>query len=89
MQATPAPLWTRKSTRSLTRTPACATPAWRCWACWPWYCYAPCRRAGARCRDPQTGNIIGQTPFMASLLFIIMLCFLIAGIAYGGRSARP
>jgi aminobenzoyl-glutamate transport protein len=38
---------------------------------------------GAPLRDPQTGNIIGQTPFMASLLFIIMLCFLIPGIAYG------
>jgi aminobenzoyl-glutamate transport protein len=38
---------------------------------------------GAPLRDPQTGEIIGQTPFMASLLFIIMLCFLIPGIAYG------
>ena len=38
---------------------------------------------GAPLRDPQTGQIIGQTPFMASLLFIIMLCFLIPGIAYG------
>ncbi len=38
---------------------------------------------GAPLRDPQTGNLIGQTPFMASLLFIIMLCFLIPGIAYG------
>ncbi len=38
---------------------------------------------GAPLRDPQTGDIIGQTPFMASLLFIIMLCFLIPGIAYG------
>jgi aminobenzoyl-glutamate transport protein len=38
---------------------------------------------GAPLRDPQTGLIIGQTPFMASLLFIIMLCFLVPGIAYG------
>lgn len=38
---------------------------------------------GAPLRDPQTGQIIGQTPFMASLLFIIMLCFLVPGIAYG------
>ena len=38
---------------------------------------------GAPLRDPDTGLIIGQTPFMASLLFIIMLCFLIPGIAYG------
>jgi aminobenzoyl-glutamate transport protein len=34
-------------------------------------------------RDPQTGGIIGATPFMDSLLFIIMLIFLIAGIGYG------
>jgi aminobenzoyl-glutamate transport protein len=39
--------------------------------------------AGAPLRDPDTGLIIGQTPFMASLLFIIMLCFLIPGVAYG------
>lgn len=38
---------------------------------------------GAPLRDPQTGAIIGQTPFMQSLLFIVMLCFLIPGIAYG------
>jgi aminobenzoyl-glutamate transport protein len=38
---------------------------------------------GAPLRDPDTGNIIGQTPFMASLLFIIMLCFFIPGVAYG------
>src|SRR5512136_184391 len=38
---------------------------------------------GAPLRDPDTGLVIGQTPFMASLLFIIMLCFLIPGIAYG------
>jgi aminobenzoyl-glutamate transport protein len=34
-------------------------------------------------RDPVTGGIIGATPFMDSLLFIIMLVFLIAGIGYG------
>lgn len=34
-------------------------------------------------RDPETGAIIGATPFMDSLLFIIMLVFLIAGIGYG------
>lgn len=38
---------------------------------------------GAPLRDPETGNIIGNTPFMASLLFIIMLFFLVSGIAYG------
>jgi aminobenzoyl-glutamate transport protein len=39
--------------------------------------------SGSPLRDPETGSIIGQTPFMASLLFIIMLCFMIPGIAYG------
>lgn len=38
---------------------------------------------GAPLRDPETGSIIGQTPFMDSLLFIITLFFLIAGICYG------
>jgi aminobenzoyl-glutamate transport protein len=42
---------------------------------------------GAPLRDPQTGEIIGTTPFMDSLLFIISMSFLIAGIAYG-RGAR-
>lgn len=39
--------------------------------------------SGSALRDPETGAIIGATPFMDSLLFIIMLVFLIAGIAYG------
>ncbi len=43
---------------------------------------------GAPLRDPQTGLIIGQTPFMASLLFIIMLCFLVPGIAYGAAVGK-
>lgn len=38
---------------------------------------------GAPLRDPVTGSIIGQTPFMQSLLFIVMLCFFIPGIAFG------
>lgn len=38
---------------------------------------------GAPLRDPITGDIVGQTPFMASLLFIVMLCFFVPGIAYG------
>ena len=38
---------------------------------------------GAPLRDPVTGGIIGATPFMDSLLFIIMLIFLMAGIGYG------
>ncbi|UNK70211.1 AbgT family transporter [Microbacterium sp. H1-D42] len=38
---------------------------------------------GAPLRDPLTGDIIGATPFMASLVFIISLAFLVCGIAYG------
>jgi len=38
---------------------------------------------GAPLRDPETGSIIGTTPFMDSLLFIITMIFLVAGIAYG------
>jgi aminobenzoyl-glutamate transport protein len=38
---------------------------------------------GAPLRDPQTGGIIGNTPFMDSLIFIITLVFLVAGIGYG------
>jgi aminobenzoyl-glutamate transport protein len=34
-------------------------------------------------RDPATGAIVGATPFMDSLLFIISLTFLICGICYG------
>lgn len=39
--------------------------------------------AGAPLREPETGAIIGNTPFMDSLLFIITLFFLVAGIFYG------
>lgn len=38
---------------------------------------------GAPLRDPETGAIIGTTPFMSSLIFIISLAFLVCGIAYG------
>ena len=38
---------------------------------------------GAPLRDPVTGDIIGNTPFMASLIFIISLLFLICGTCYG------
>jgi aminobenzoyl-glutamate transport protein len=38
---------------------------------------------GAPLRDPKTGDIIGTTPFMDSLLFIISMAFLISGIAFG------
>jgi aminobenzoyl-glutamate transport protein len=38
---------------------------------------------GSPLRDPETGAIIGNTPFMDSLLFIIMLFFLVSGIGFG------
>lgn len=38
---------------------------------------------GAPLRDPETGGIIGNTPFMDSLIFIITIIFLVAGIGYG------
>jgi aminobenzoyl-glutamate transport protein len=38
---------------------------------------------GAPLRDPETGSLIGQTPFMSSLLFIVMLFFFVPGVAYG------
>ena len=38
---------------------------------------------GAPLRDPDTGDIIGNTPFMDSLLFIIALFFLVSGTCYG------
>jgi aminobenzoyl-glutamate transport protein len=43
--------------------------------------------ANAPLRNPQTGEIIGESPFMASLVFFIMIVFGAAGIAYG-RGAR-
>ncbi len=38
---------------------------------------------GAPLRDPVSGDIIGTTPFMASLIFIISVAFLVCGVAYG------
>jgi aminobenzoyl-glutamate transport protein len=38
---------------------------------------------GAPLRDPETGAIIGNSPFMDSLIFIITVIFLVAGIGYG------
>jgi aminobenzoyl-glutamate transport protein len=43
---------------------------------------------GAPLRDPVTGSIIGQTPFMQSLLFIVMLCFFIPGVAFGAAVGK-
>ncbi|HYI25528.1 MAG TPA: AbgT family transporter [Thermomicrobiales bacterium] len=39
--------------------------------------------SGAPLRDPESGAIIGTTPFMDSLLFIIAMFFLVAGTCYG------
>jgi aminobenzoyl-glutamate transport protein len=39
--------------------------------------------AGAPLRNPETGELIGQSPFMDSLVFLIMLVFLFTGLAYG------
>ena len=43
--------------------------------------------SGAPLRDPVTGSIIGTSPFMDSLIVIIALLFLAAGLGYG-RGAR-
>lgn len=39
--------------------------------------------SGAPLRNAETGAIIGASPFMASLVFLIMLVFLVLGLAYG------
>ena len=38
---------------------------------------------GAPLRNPETGEILGQSPFMDSLVFLIMAVFLTTGLAYG------
>lgn len=38
---------------------------------------------GAPLRNPESGDIIGDSPFMSSLIVIISLAFLAAGVAYG------
>jgi aminobenzoyl-glutamate transport protein len=38
---------------------------------------------GAPLRNPDTGALIGKSPFMDSLVFFIMIVFLAAGVAYG------
>ena len=37
-------------------------------------------------RNPETGEIFGNSPFMSSLLFIISMLFLAAGLGYGKGS---
>jgi aminobenzoyl-glutamate transport protein len=39
--------------------------------------------AGAPLRSPETGAIIGRSPFMNSLVFLITLAFFTTGLAYG------
>jgi aminobenzoyl-glutamate transport protein len=39
--------------------------------------------SGAPLRDPDTGAIVGNSPFMSSLIVLIMLIFLAMGAAYG------
>ncbi len=39
--------------------------------------------AGAPLRDPETGNLIGNTPFMNGLIAAVMVVFLFTGAAYG------
>jgi aminobenzoyl-glutamate transport protein len=39
--------------------------------------------AAAPLRDPKTGSIMGDSPFMNSLIVLIMLVFLAVGIGYG------
>src|SRR5262249_6012372 len=38
---------------------------------------------GAPLRNPETNVLIGNSPFMDSLVFQIMLVFLVTGVAYG------
>ena len=38
-------------------------------------------------RNPETGELIGDSPFMQSILVIITLMFLVAGVAYGKGAA--
>jgi aminobenzoyl-glutamate transport protein len=39
--------------------------------------------SGAPLRHPETGDIVGDSPFMSSLIVMISLAFLAAGVAYG------
>ncbi len=43
--------------------------------------------SGSPLRNPETGSIIEDSPFMDSLIFIITMIFLVAGICYG-RGAK-
>jgi aminobenzoyl-glutamate transport protein len=43
---------------------------------------------GAPLRDPSTGAIVGNTPFMAGLIAFITVVFLATGVAYGFGSGK-
>ena len=72
---------TRRSTRPARRR-ACAT---RCGRRSPWSRSIALLTAipGAPLQDPVTGDVIGDSPFMDSLILIISLIFFAAGLAYG------
>jgi aminobenzoyl-glutamate transport protein len=53
----------------------------RCWG-W-WWCSLLTLPPGAPLRHPVTGAIVGSSPFMDSLIVLIMLVFLATGLAYG------
>jgi aminobenzoyl-glutamate transport protein len=42
--------------------------------------------SGAPLRNPDTGDIIGDSPLMSSLIVIISACFLVAGLAFGAAN---
>jgi aminobenzoyl-glutamate transport protein len=44
--------------------------------------------SGAPLRDPQTGDLIGNSPFMNGLIAVIMVLFLVTGAAYGLGSGK-
>jgi aminobenzoyl-glutamate transport protein len=60
----------------------CAGPGWPCWGCWPSSCSPRCRRA-RRCATRQRATSSARRPSCSSLLFIVMLCFFVPGVAYG------
>ena len=71
----------RRSTRSATAR--ASSEPWSFVARLPRLVLAVTLPPGAPLRDPATGDIIGNTPFMDSLMFIITMMFLRGGIGYG------
>ena len=54
----------------------------RCWACWSSSALLTLP-PGAPLRNPDTGALIGNSPFMNGLIALIMVLFLVTGAAYG------